>query len=98
MEVLLYGWIRLCILFFYNLAVSNFFLVSGDANFSMNYTALTVGGFMQPSVARTVIELQGNADKGFSQRFLWCAPKPRMVRFSELQKVDMDFSASIGNF
>ena len=74
-----------------------YYIVSGEANFSMKYTGLTVGGFIQPSVARGLIELHGNADKGFSQRFLWCVPRPRFVRFTELQAVDTDFSASIGN-
>lgn len=73
-------------------------LVSGEANFAMTYTGLTVGGFTQPSVARTLIELQGNAEKGFSQRFLWCIPKPRIVRFEELQKVNSEFSTSVGKF
>ena len=72
------------------------FIVSGDANFEMIYTGLTIGGFTQPSVARTVLELQTNAEKGFSQRFLWCIPKPKIVRFDDLQRVDRDFSASIG--
>ena len=34
-----------------------FFLVSGDANFSMDRTALTVGGFTQPIVAKALVEL-----------------------------------------
>ena len=62
----------------------------------MKHTGLTVGGFAQPIVARTVMELPANAEKGFSQRFLWCIPKPKIVKFGDLQKVDRDFSASIG--
>ena len=64
----------------------------------MKYTGLTVGGFTQPSVARALIELQTNTEKGFTQRFLWCAPRPQVVKFEELQKVDAEFSASIGEF
>ena len=71
-------------------------VVSGDANFTMKFTGLTVGGFTQPSVARTLLELPTNAEKGFSQRFWWCIPKPHIVRFDELQRVDREFSASIG--
>ena len=52
------------------------FLVSGDANFAIKRTSLTVGGFNQPYVARSLIELPGNAEKGLSQRFLWMFPKP----------------------
>ena len=42
----------------------------------MQSTSVTVGGFNQPSVARSLIELPGNAEKGLSQRFLWFFPKP----------------------
>jgi hypothetical protein len=62
----------------------------------MNHTGLTIGGFTQPTVARNLIEMQGNVDKGLCQRFLWLFPKPMAVRFTELQKVDKDFSASMG--
>ena len=37
-------------------------------------TSLIVGGFNQPAVTRTLIELQGNAEKGPSQIFLWLYP------------------------
>ena len=50
--------------------------MTGEANFSMSTTSLTVGGFNQLSVARNLIELPGNAEKGLSQRFLWLFPKP----------------------
>ena len=69
--------------------------MSGDANFSMKYTALTVGAFIQPGVARSLMELPANCEKGFSQRFLWCIPKLHIVRFCELEKVDIAFSTSI---
>ena len=65
------------------------FTVSGDANF-------TISGFTQLSIARALIELQSNAEKGFSQIFLWCVPIPQVTCFSDLQKVDIEFSASIG--
>ena len=70
--------------------------MSGDANFEMKHTGLTIGGFTQPAVARSLMELPANADKGFSQRFLWCVPKPKIVLFDDLQRVDREFSASIG--
>ena len=38
----------------------------GDANISMKTNSLTVGGFNQPAVARSLIELPGNAEKGLS--------------------------------
>ena len=72
--------------------------MSGDANFTMKFTGLTVGGFTQPSVVRNLMELPTNAEKGFSRRFLWCIPRPHFVRFDELQTVNMEFSASIGEY
>ena len=70
--------------------------VSGDANFSMDHTGLTVGGFTQPSVASTFIEVQGNSEKGLCQRFLWIFPQPYFAKFNELQLVDQNFSTSMG--
>ena len=80
--------------------MSNLFLctVSGDANFAMHHTGLTIGGFTQPSVARSLIEIPSNVEKGLCQRFLWVVPKPASVGFNELEKVDTDFTISIGKF
>ncbi len=39
-------------------------IVTGEANFTMATTSLVVGGFNQPSVARNLIELPGNTEKG----------------------------------
>ena len=69
------------------------YLVTGDANFIMKRTALTVGGFTQPSVARTLIEQQGSVEKGFCQRFLWIFPKPV---FKTLEPISNDFTEDIG--
>ena len=71
-------------------------LVSGDANFQTKHTALSVGGFIQPSVAKNLIQLPQNIEKGLCQRFLWLAPKPLTVQFKELQSVNCQFSASVG--
>lgn len=72
--------------------------VSGDANFSIGRTSLTVGGFNQPAVARALIELPGNAEKGLSQRFLWMFPKPVYGEFSTLEPTDKVFTEKIGTF
>ena len=73
--------------------------MSGDTNsYTLKHTALSVGGFIQPSVAKNLIEVPQNIEKGLCQRFLWICPKPLMVRFEELQSVDADFLASIGNY
>ena len=69
-------------------------LVSGEANFAMS-TKLTVGGFTQPGVARSLIELPSNSEKGLSSRFLWFFPKPLYENFSKLGQVDDDFIKKI---
>ena len=72
--------------------------MSGDANFSIQRTGMTLGGFIQPSVARALIEQQSNVEKGLCQRFLWIVPKPTIVTFDQLQQVDTGFIAAIGEF
>ena len=62
----------------------------------MDHTGLTIGGFIQPSVAKSLVEVQANVEKGLCQRFLWIAPKPAAVPFSKLKQVDKDFTASMG--
>ena len=62
----------------------------------MSTTSLTVGGFNQPSVARSLIELPGNAEKGLSQRFLWLFPKPVYANFDTLEPIDQHFTDHIG--
>jgi hypothetical protein len=73
-------------------------LVTGDANFSMRQTSLTVGGFSQPSVARTLIEQNGSAEIGLSQRFLWLFPKPSFARFNTLEPINERFTSNLGEF
>ena len=72
--------------------------MSGDANFCMNHTGITLGGFIQPSVARSLIELQPNVEKGLCQRFLWLVPQPTLEKFDQLQRVDVDFISGIGMY
>ena len=64
----------------------------------MGHTGLTVGGFTQPSVVKTIISNPSNSDKGLCQRFLWLVPKPVAVSFEQLQQVNKDFCTSIGMF
>lgn len=64
--------------------VSDINLVTGEANFSMASTNLTLGGFTQPAVARSMIELPANAEKGLSKRFIWTFPKPTYAEFETL--------------
>jgi len=71
-------------------------VVSGEANFQMPSTSLTVGGFNQPPIARSLIEIQRNAEKGLSQRFMWFFPKPICGKFCDLQPLDEDFYDQLG--
>ena len=52
-------------------------IVTGDANFSMDSTSLTIGGFSQPAIARSLIEQSGSSEIGLAQRILWIFPKPQ---------------------
>ena len=63
----------------------------------MHVTALTICGFTQPNVARNLIELQASVEKGLSQRFLWIFPQPTYAKFETLEKVDEQFTQSIGS-
>jgi len=73
-----------------------YIIVSGDANFTMDTTSLIVGGFNQPAVARSLIELPRNAEKGLSQRFLWLFPKPMYSKWKDLAPIDKVFYDDIG--
>ena len=72
--------------------------MSGEANFAMKSTALTVGGFTQPGVSRAMIEQPSNVEKGFSHRFVWLFPKPKYGAFTTLNQVDEGFSTRLGKF
>ena len=54
-------------------------LVSGEANFKIDRTGLTVGGFVQPGFARGLIEHPPNIEKGLCQRFLWILIQPCLL-------------------
>ncbi len=71
------------------------FTVTGDANFTMERTGFTVGGFKQPAVARGLIENTANVEKGLCQRFMWLVPSATPIPFDDLQRIDSDFTASI---
>lgn len=64
----------------------------------MKHTSLTVGGFTQPSVARNLIEISANVEKGLCQRFLWVVPRPTPVSFEELGQVERDFSTALSMY
>ena len=70
--------------------------VTGDANFSMETTSFTVGGFSQPTVARSLIEQARSTEIGLTQRFLWVFPRPAYSRFHSLEAVDSQFTDYIG--
>ena len=70
------GSVNNCVIVMYTILCTQMSTVTGQANFSMDRTSLTVGGFTQPGVARAIIEPHTGAERGFSQRFLWIFPKP----------------------
>lgn len=75
-----------------------FCVVSGEANFKMEHTGLTIAGFTQANVAKGLIESIPNVEKGLSQRFHWLIPKPNPIKFADLQSVDKGFSDAIGTY
>lgn len=70
--------------------------VSGEANFDMERTALTVGGFTQPIVAKALIELPSSVEKGLTQHFLWLSSKPSFSKFDTLEMIDEVFCTFLG--
>ena len=70
--------------------------VTGEANFTMPTTRLTIGGFNQPAIARALIELPRNAEKGLSQRVLWLFPKPVCTTMKELEPINLEFYDTLG--
>jgi hypothetical protein len=72
-----------------------FVSVTGDANFQMKRTGLSLGGFIQPAPARTLLELNTSVEKGFCQRILWCVPKPTMASFRSWRKWTVNFQLQL---
>ena len=70
--------------------------MTGNANYSMERTALTVGGFTQPNVAKALIENSSSVEKGLTQRFLWLFPKPSFAKFDTLEMIEEQFSNYLG--
>lgn len=64
----------------------------------MKTTSLTVGGFNQPYISRSLIEQPGNVEKGLSQRFLWLFPKPIYAHFDSLEHFDDEFVKTLGEY
>ena len=73
------------------------YLVTGEANFSMERTSLVVGGFTQSMVARSMIEQPGSTEKGLAQRFLWLFLQPVFEEFSKLEPISETFTEKIGS-
>ena len=70
--------------------------MSGDANFVMTAARLTIGGFTQPGVARNLIDMPSNSEKGLSHRFIWIFPKPLFGKFASLKEVQRNFVHELG--
>lgn len=67
--------------------VISYTAVSGDANFSMDVTALTIGGFTQPMVARNLIELQASVEKDCPQDSCGYSPNRSMLNLRHWRKL-----------
>ncbi len=63
--------------------------VTGNVNFEMDRTPLSIGGFTQLGVARNIIiiEQRNGDERGFSQHFLWMFPKPTFAKFDSLKQL-----------
>ena len=70
--------------------------MSGEANIMIDRTGFTVGCFPQPPAAKGLTENSSNIEKGLCQRLLWLLSCPTPVPCDELQAIDSDFTASIG--
>ena len=70
-------------------------VVSGDANFAMSSTRLTVGGFTQPGVARNLIDMPSNSENGLSHRFMWTFPRPLYGEIASLSEINKEFNEKI---
>lgn len=62
----------------------------------MKHAGLTIGGFTQPFVARNLVDVQANVEKGLCQRFLWLVPEPNLVTYEQMCKVNEEFTTGIG--
>ena len=81
-----------------SLNLLNFFYfdpVTGDANFHIDSTSLTVGGFNQPSIARTLIEIPCNAEKGLSQGCFQSQFAQNLQSLNQLMKASIRTSVCI---
>lgn len=82
------------------------FTVSGNANFKMQRTCLTLCGMTQPTTAAPLIVDKNNVDKGLASRFLWIFPKPVFKKFAslevsaneELKEASKNFTIHLGNW
>ena len=72
--------------------------MTGDANFQMDRTALTVRGFTQPTVARSLWDQQASIEEGLPKRFLWLIPQSSFSTFELLELIDENFYDSLGNY
>ena len=64
----------------------------------MSSTQLTVGGFTQPRVARGLIEMPANAEKGILTSIPLVFPEFTVCRLFKPRKVDRDFFQKISKY
>ena len=59
-------------------------------------TRLTIGGYNQPGVARNLIDMPADSEKGLSHRFIWIFSKPLFGKLTTLEEVQKKFSDDLG--
>lgn len=64
----------------------------------MASTSLTLAGFTQPPVARSVIESAANFEKGLPQRFIWLFPKGTYEYLDKLEPINAAFTSALGMY
>jgi len=62
----------------------------------MKKAGLTIGGFTQPSVAKSLIENPQGIEEGLVQRILWIIPKPLYSAFTSLESANSSFCQYLG--
>ena len=64
----------------------------------MSATNLTIGGFTQSGVAKSLIEKPSNSEKGLTPRIIWLFPCPLYEKFSSLGEIDSSFVENISKW
>lgn len=64
----------------------------------MERTALMVGGFTQPSLAKRLIQFPASIEEVLHRGFLWLFPKSSFSMLESLETVDERFCCYLGEY